>query len=211
MKTIKVLVACEFSGVVRNAFNAYSGIQAISCDLLPAEDGRDDYHYQGNVLDIIDSGWDMMISHQPCTFLANSGVRWLYNKDGSINIKRWKDMEEGAEFFNLLWQYSKIPFRVSENPIQHKHARMLIDKPNQIIQPWMFGHPETKATCLWITTNLPHLQPTNIVSGREQRVHKLPPSADRWKERSRTYSGIAEAMAAQWIPVLVKEFSNDKA
>lgn len=191
----KVLVACEFSGVVREAFNAYHGIKAISCDLLPAEDGRVDYHYQGDVRDIINDGWDMMIAHPPCTRLANSGVRWL--KERGL----WEELWDACKFFNLLLDMD-IPLIAVENPIQHKYARHHIRKYDQIVQPWQFGHGEQKATCLWLK-GLPKLKPTNIVEGREQRVWKESPSENRWMERSRTFSGIAQAMAAQWVPVIL--------
>lgn len=189
-----VLVACEFSGVVREAF-VKQGHYAMSCDLLPTDIPGN--HYQGDVIDTLDDGWDLMIAHPPCTYLANSGVRWLYNKDGSRNEERWQNMLEAAEFFKTLLN-AKIPMIAVENPIQHKYARELINFPyTQIIQPWMFGHGETKATCLWLK-NLPPLVPTNVVDGREGRIHRLPPSEDRWKIRSTTFQGIAEAMAHQW-------------
>lgn len=193
----KVLVACEFSGVVREAFNAYHGIHAISCDLLPAEDGRVDYHYQGDVRDILNNKWDMMIAHPPCTRLANSGVRWL--KERGL----WEELWDACKFFNLLLDMD-IPLIAVENPIQHKYARHHIRKYDQIVQPWQFGHGEQKATCLWLK-GLPKLKPTNIVEGREQRVWKESPSENRWMERSRTFSGIASAMAAQWVPVILGE------
>jgi hypothetical protein len=192
---LKVLIACEFSGRVRDAF-LQRGHDALSCDLLPSESPGP--HYEGDIKDILFSEkWDLMIAHPPCTYLTNSGVRWLYNTDGSRNLKRWRMMEEGVEFFNELLN-AHIPKIAIENPVQHKYARELIkEKYSQIIQPWMFGHGETKKTCLWLK-NLPLLQHTNIVEGREARIHKLPPSEDRWKERSRTYTGIAEAMVSQW-------------
>lgn len=188
---MKILVACEFSGIVREAFNSIHGNYAISCDILPPEDGRTDYHYQGDVRDILKDGWDLMIAHPPCTRLANSGVRWLNERN------LWDEMREAAEFFKLLLNCN-IPKIALENPIMHKYAREIVGrKYDQIIQPWQFGHGEQKATCLWLK-NLPKLTPTNIVSGREQRVWKLPPSENRWAERSRTYPGIAMAMAEQW-------------
>lgn len=197
MKPIKALIACEFSGVVREAFNSYHGVHAISCDILPPEDGRVDYHYQGSVLDIINDGWDIMIFFAPCTYLCNSGVRWL---DKGRNQGRMKLMQDGAEFFNKLLN-ADIPYIAGENPIQHKYARKIIRKYDQIIQPWQFGHGEQKSTCLWLK-GLPKLVPTNIVEGRTQRVWKESPSDTRWMERSRTYSGIAQAMADQWLKVL---------
>jgi hypothetical protein len=182
---MKVLVACEYSGVVRDAF-LRAGHYALSCDLLPCESTASGDHYQGDVRDVLDHGWDLMIAHPPCTHLAVSGARWF--KDKQV------EQAEALDFVRLLLD-APIKRIALENPISIISSR--IRKPDQIIQPWMFGHGETKATCLWLK-NVPLLQPTNIVSGREQRVHKMPPSPDRWKERSRTYQGIADAMAAQW-------------
>lgn len=180
---MKVLIACEFSGIVREAFKA-KGHDAMSCDLLPSEiPGK---HYQGDVKDIINDNWDLMVAHPPCTHLAVSGARWF--KDKQVEQK------EALDFVRFLMN-ANIPKIVIENPISiiSSHIR----KPDQIIQPWQFGHGETKATCLWLK-NLPKLQPTNIVDGRKDRIHKLPPSETRWKERSRTYTGIAQGMAEQW-------------
>ena len=186
---MKVLIACEYSGVVRDAFAA-RGHEAYSCDLLPTE--KPGNHYQGNVFDILYDGWDLMIAHPPCTYLANSGVRWL--KD---NNQRWNDMVDAAIFFRALLK-APINKIAIENPIMHKYGINEIgQKYSQIIQPWQFGHGETKATCLWLK-RLPVLLPTKIVSGREQRVWKMHPGPDRWKERSRTFQGIADAMAKQW-------------
>jgi site-specific DNA-cytosine methylase len=182
---MKILVACEYSGVVRDAF-LRAGHYALSCDLLPCESTASGDHYQGDVRDVLDHGWDLMIAHPPCTHLAVSGARWF--KDKQV------EQAEALDFVRLLLD-APIKRIALENPISIISSR--IRKPDQIIQPWMFGHGETKATCLWLK-NVPLLQPTNIVSGREQRVHKMPPSPDRWKERSRTYQGIADAMAAQW-------------
>jgi hypothetical protein len=185
---MRVLVACEFSGVIRRAFRKY-GHDAWSCDLLPAEDSQE-FHYQGDCLDFAYAGesasWDLMIAHPPCTHLAVSGARWFNGKA--------KEQADALNFVVDLMR-SPIPRIAIENPISIISSR--IRKPDQIIQPWMFGHGETKATCLWLK-NLPLLKPTNIVEGREARVHKMPPSKNRWKERSRTYEGIAEAMATQW-------------
>jgi len=150
-------------------------------------------HIVGNVLKILNDGWDLMIAHPPCTYLCNSGVSWLH-KDES----RFKKMEDAALFFKKLLESNAVAKICLENPIMHKYAKEIIGvKQDQIIQPWQFGHGETKATCLWLK-GLPKLQPTNIVEGREQRLHRLPPSPDRWKLRSKTYQGIAEAMAEQW-------------
>ena len=180
---MKVLVACEFSGVVRDAFRA-KGHEAWSCDLLPSGDGH--YHIQGDVLGCIGGNWDLMIAHPPCTHLAVSGARWFKDKV--------KEQAEALEFVRRLMD-TPIERIAIENPISVISSR--IRKPDQIIQPWQFGHGETKATCLWLK-NLPKLIPTNVVEGREARVHKMPPSPDRAKLRSITYQGIAEAMADQW-------------
>lgn len=180
---MNILIACEFSGVVRDAFTAF-GHYAVSCDLLPTE--RPGRHYRGDVLDILKDGWDLMIAHPPCTHLAVSGARWFKYKQ--------KEQQEALDFVRLLME-APIHKICLENPISIISTR--IRRPDQIIQPWQFGHGETKATCLWLK-NLPALRPTNIVEGRESRVHRMPPSKDRWKLRSITYSGIAEAMAEQW-------------
>jgi hypothetical protein len=186
----RVLIACEFSGVVRRAFRAL-GHEAYSCDLLPAEDGHWD-HVQADLYKFLprSNGWDLMIAHPPCTHLAVSGARWF--KD-----KHW-EQQAALRFVHFLLD-QPIPHIALENPISIISSR--IRKPDQIIQPWQFGHGETKATCLWLK-NLPKLVPTNIVEGREARIHKMPPGPDRWKERSRTFQGIADAMAAQWGAVL---------
>ena len=190
------LVGCEFTGSVRRAFRAL-GHDAWSCDLLPAADGSP-HHIQGSVLDHLDDGWDAAIFHPPCTFLANSGVRWLYGGKGKVrDPARWAQMESGARFFKALLD-CKIARKAIENPIIHSHAKVIIGRDaDQIIQPWMFGHGETKATCLWLD-GLPKLQPTRIVDGRQPRVHFASPGPDRWKERSVTLPGIAAAWAAQW-------------
>jgi hypothetical protein len=186
---MRVLVACEFSGIVRDAF-IKRGHDAWSCDLLPTE--KKGPHLQCDVLDILDEGWDLMIAHPPCTFLCNSGVCWLH-KDKS----RWGKMKDGALFFKKLLN-CKIDKICIENPIMHKYAKEIIGANfTQSVQPWQFGHGETKRTCLWLK-GLPNLTPTKIVEGREQRLHYLPPSKDRWKLRSMTYPGIAKAMAKQW-------------
>lgn len=181
---MRVLVACEFSGIVRDAFRA-RGHSALSCDLLPSESDVI-HHYQGDVRDIINDGWDLMIAHPPCTHLAVSGARWFKDKR--------QEQAAALEFVRFLLN-APIPRIALENPVSVISTR--IRKPEQIIQPWQFGHGETKAICLWLK-NLPSLVPTNIVEGREARVHRMPPSPDRWKHRSRFYTGIAEAMADQW-------------
>lgn len=181
---MKVLIGCEYSGIVRSSFEK-RGHFVVSCDLLPSE--IPGCHYKGNVLDIINMGWDLGIFFPPCTHLCVSGARWFKDKK--------QEQEESVYFVKQLLLWSKIPKICIENPVGILSTR--IRKPNQIIQPWQFGHGETKATCLW-TEGLPDLIPTNIVSGREARIHKMPPHPDRWKERSRTYQGIADAMAEQW-------------
>jgi hypothetical protein len=181
---MRVLVACEFSGTVREAFRE-RGHDAWSCDLLPT-DRPSEFHIQGDVLNHLDKGWDLMIAHPPCTHLAVSGARWWAYKG--------KEQEEALRFVRQLME-APIPKIAIENPVSI--ISTAIRKPDQIIQPWQFGHGETKATCLWLK-NLKLLTPTNIVEGREAKVHRMPPGKDRWKKRSVTYEGIAKAMAAQW-------------
>lgn len=182
---MKILVACEYSGTVRDAFIA-KGHDAMSCDLLPTD--KPGPHYQGDVRDVLDYPWDLAICHPPCTALSVSGSRHFESKrmDGR--------QQSGASFFMLFTKIS-IPRVAIENPVSIMST--LYRKPDQIIQPWQFGHGETKATCLWLK-GLPILQPTDIVDGRENRIHRMPPSPDRWKERSKTFEGIAAAMAEQW-------------
>lgn len=195
-KPLKVLVACEYSGAVRDAFIS-AGHDAISCDLLPTE--KHGPHYQGDVFDIINSGFDLMIAHPPCTHLAVSGARWFKEKQ--------EQQKEALDFVRRLMD-ANIRHIAIENPVSIISSQ--IRKPDQTIQPWMFGHGETKATCLWLK-NLPKLKATNIVEGREQRVWLLPPGPDRWKERSRTFEGIAKAMADQWSnPVYQTTLFNGK-
>lgn len=181
---MRVLVACEFSGIVREAFRK-RGHDAYSCDLLSDEKGGE-HHYRCDVRAHLWDGWDMMIAHPPCTHLAVSGARWFRDKQ--------REQEEALEFVRELMDFPIARICI-ENPISiiSSHIR----KPDQIIQPWWFGHGETKATCLWLK-NLPKLVPTDIVAGREARVHRMAPGPDRWKERSRTLQGIADAMAQQW-------------
>lgn len=180
---MRVLVACEYSGRVRDAFVS-RGHFAMSCDLLPTESLG--LHWMGDVRDIIGDGWDLMIAHPPCTHLAVSGSRWFADKQA--------EQAEALDFVRMLMA-APIPCIAIENPVSVISSR--IRKPDQIIQPWMFGHGETKATCLWLK-GLPKLTPTNVVEGREAKVHRMPPGPDRWKNRSRTYQGIADAMAQQW-------------
>ena len=180
---MRVLVACEFSGAVREAFRA-RGHDAWSCDLLPTEvPGQ---HIVGDVLEVLGDGWDLMVAHPPCTHLAVSGARW------------WKDKaQEQADALEFVRALMAAPIdRIAlENPISKISSA--IRKPDQIVQPWQFGHGETKATCLWLK-GLPKLQPTDVVEGREPKVHHMAPGPNRWRERSRTYAGIAKAMAQQW-------------
>lgn len=181
---MRVLVACEFSGVVRRAFRAL-GHDAWSCDLLPAEDGSA-HHFQRDVFSIPLHSWDLLICHPPCTHLSVSGARWFKDKQ--------EEQKEALLFVRLLLD-APVQRIALENPISIISSR--IRKPDQIIQPWQFGHGETKATCLWLK-GLPKLIPTNVVDGRKARVHRMPPGPDRWKERIRTFEGIAQAMAEQW-------------
>lgn len=207
--SLRILVACEYSGVVREAFRA-KGHYAVSCDILPSEDGSI-HHYQGDVRDILSDPWDLMVAHPPCTYLCNSGVRWLYKPDPLASnrkvkaMDRWRDMRDGAAFFKLL-QDAPIPFIAIENPVMHRHARELVyDWPTCSVQPWQFGHLEKKRTMFWLK-NLPPLVPTTdllaeteaLPMKEQQKVFYASPKADRWKDRSRTYKGIAEAMADQW-------------
>lgn len=207
---MKVLIACEYSGTVRDAFIA-RGHDAMSCDILPSD--KKGPHYQGDVFDIINDGWDMMIAHPPCTYLCNSGVCWLHKQDGRIN-----KMKAGAEFFKKLLE-SDIFYIAVENPIMHKYAKEIIGQgPDQIIQPWMFGHKEKKATGLWLK-GLPNLSRTTNLKDEtdalpievQQRIHWQPPGKDRWKIRSTTFKGIAMAMAKQWGDLEEYEDQNDYA
>jgi site-specific DNA-cytosine methylase len=182
---MRVLIACEYSGAVRDAFTR-GGHDAMSCDLLPAE--TPGQHYQGDVRDVLDYPWDLMIAHPPCTHLSVSGARHFAEK-------RMDGRQQSAVSFFMALARAPIPKIAIENPVCIM-SRMW-RKPDQVIQPWQFGHGETKATCLWLK-GLPLLRHTQIVEGRENRIHRMPPSADRWKERSRTFAGIAEAMASQW-------------
>jgi hypothetical protein len=200
---VRVLVGCEYSGIVRRAFNAL-GHDAWSCDFLPAEDGSN-RHFLGDVRDYLGMGWDLVaVMHPPCTRLCNSGVRWLSAPPPGKTLEQmWSELDDAARLFSDLWNADEthgIPRICIENPVMHKHAKSRIRKYAdfaQSIQPWQFGHGETKRTCLWLK-NLPPLEPTNVVEGREQRIHRMSPGPNRWKERSRFFKGIAEAMAAQW-------------
>jgi hypothetical protein len=186
---MRVLIGCESSGAVRRAFRAL-GHDAWSCDILPADDG-DRHHIQGDVREVMGMGWDLGIFHPPCTRLCNSGVRWLAERD------LWAEMREGAALF-LSCLNAPIERVAVENPVMHGHAREIIGRRADFtVQPWQFGHGETKRTCFW-TRGLPDLIATDVVAGREARIHKASPGPDRWKLRSVTYPGIAAAMAAQW-------------
>ena len=203
---MKVLIACEYSGAVRDAF-IKQGHDAMSCDLLPTDVGGP--HYQGSVTDILNDGWDLMIAHPPCTYLAVSGNRWLYNKDGSKNEERWDNRREALDFVRLLMN-APIERIAVENPVSFISSE--IRKPDQIIQPWQFGDEAQKTTCLWLK-NLPKLKPTKIVgkgefvtfkSGKKhpawyaEAFAKAKTKAERQKLRSKTFQGIADAMAEQW-------------
>jgi hypothetical protein len=195
----RVLIGCEFSGAVRREFRL-RGFDAWSCDLLAADDGSS-FHVQGDVRERLLDGWDLGIFHPPCTRLTNSGVRWLHERD------LWTELDESAAFFRELLD-APIAIIAVENPIPHKYALERIGrKYDQIIQPWQFGHGEVKATCLWLR-NLPHLVPTNIVEGRVARVHREAPHPDRWKRRSITLPGIAQAFAEQWGAHIRKELER---
>ena len=182
---MRVLVACEYSGTVRDAFVA-RGHDALSCDLLPTD--KPGAHYKGDIRNVLDYPWDLMIAHPPCTHIAVSGAR-------HFPAKREDGRQQDAIDFFMMLVNANIPLIAIENPVSIMST--VYRKPDQIIQPWQFGHGETKATCLWLK-GLPKLIPTNVVEGRENRIHRMPPSPDRWKLRSKTFQGIADAMAAQW-------------
>jgi len=205
----RVLIACEFSGIVRRAF-AHRGHDAWSCDLLPAED-RSNKHIVGDVRDILGDGWDLLIvAHPPCTRLCNSGVRWLsVPPPGKSAEQMQAELVEGAALFSACWN-APIERVAVENPIMHRHAKALIEnyrEPAQWLQPFQFGHDETKRVGLWLK-NLPPLTPTDIVEGRRARVHRMTgwqPQETRRRERSRFFPGIAAAMADQWGDLLVDD------
>jgi hypothetical protein len=197
---LRVLVACEYSGRVRDAF-IRRGHDAISCDLLPTE--QPGPHIQGDVRPLLRERWDVVIAHPPCTYLCNSGVRWLYTETGTLNLPRWESMREAVDFF-LICLNANAPCVAVENPVMHKHARDRlhqygVEGPSFTVQPWQFGDNEKKRTCFW-TRGLFHLHPTSKLDGSTaaQSVHKAPPGPDRWKDRSRTFHGIAEALAEQY-------------
>jgi hypothetical protein len=196
---MRVLIGCEHTGTVRRAFAA-RGHDAWSVDLLPADD-RSNRHIVGDIRDYLGDGWDLlMVAHPPCTRLCNSGVRWLSKPPpGKTADQMQAELVEGAALFSACWN-APIERVCVENPVMHKYAKALIvgyQPPAQSIQPWQFGHGEVKRTCFWLR-NLPPLVPTNIVAGRVPRVHHASPSPDRWKERSRFFDGVAQAMADQW-------------
>ena len=192
---MRILIACEYSGIVRDAFIA-RGHDAVSCDLLPTESPGP--HIEGDARPLLRERWDMVIAHPPCTFLANSGVRWLVNPGGAdaerAKFLRRRDMEKAADFFRACLD-ANAPSVAVENPVIHGHARL--PKPSFTVQPWQFGHGECKRICFW-TRGLPPLRPTKIVEGRAQRVANMAPGPHRQKERARFYPGIAAAMADQW-------------
>ena len=197
---MKVLVACEFSGIVRDAFRA-RGHDAVSCDLDPTE--RDGPHIQGDVIPLLNRGWDLLIAHPPCTYLTNAGVRHLHSvvsRNGKLpqvhGTARFEAMRKAAEFF-LAFKNAPIDRICIENPIPHHYATDIVGKYDQLVQPWMFGHDETKAVCLWLK-GLPKLRDTKVTYGNTHRVHMMSPGPNRAKERSRFFTGIAAAMATQW-------------
>lgn len=200
--TKRILVACEYSGRVRDAFRA-RGYDAVSCDLLPSE--APGPHIQGDVLALLREPWALVVAHPPCTYLANSGVRWLQPKDSDDMVERirvaerWDNMRAGAAFF-LACLNANAPRVAVENPVMHGHARDLVgSRPSFTVQPWQFGDDFKKRTCFW-TRGLPPLRPTSQLDGTTARAdcHMAPPGPDRWKDRSRTYPGIARAIAEQW-------------
>lgn len=208
MKALRVLVACEYSGIVRRAFDAL-GHDVWSCDLLPAED-RSNRHIQGDVRDILADGWDLLIvAHPPCTRLCNSGVRWLSVPPRGKSVEQMRDeLRAGAELFSDCWN-APVPRVAVENPVMHRHAKALIrnyEAPSQTVQPWWFGDPQFKATSFYLR-GLPKLEATQRLmpprAGTEEhrrwsRVHRMPPGPDRAKERARFFPGVAAAMAEQW-------------
>lgn len=216
MRRLKILVGCEFSGIVRDEFRKL-GHDAWSCDLLPCESDPA-FHIQGDLLTVLNMGWDLGIFHPHCRFLNKAGMRWLY-KDGKRWLKdkagkvigenprnpwRWEQMEEAVRFFTACLN-APIASVCVENSEMHPYALALIgERPAQSVQPWQFGHGEVKESCYWLR-NLPPLVSTNIVEGRKPRVHHVSPGPDRWKERSRTLKGLAEAMALQWSAFLVNQ------
>jgi hypothetical protein len=189
---MRILISCEYSGIVRDAFKAL-GHEAMSCDLLPTDSPGN--HYKGDVRDVLDYPWDLMIAHPPCTHLSVSGAR-------HFTEKRVDGRQQSAVSFFMMLAKSDIPMIAIENPVCIMSS--LYRKPDQIIHPWQYGHGETKSTCIWLK-NLPALKPTNVVDGRDDRIHKMSPGPDRGKECSKTYQGIADAMANQWGGLMNKQ------
>lgn len=196
---LRVLIACEFSGIVREAF-ATLGHDAWSCDLLPTEiPGQ---HFQQDVLPVLEQRWDLLIAHPPCTFLCNSGVRWMVSK-GVLDLGRLNAMKIGCDLFGAFYHAKHIKHRAVENPVMHHYAADYLQDKWQVpkftcsYQPWQHGHGEVKRSCLWLH-NLPPLEPSEIVSGRDPKVHHASPGPNRGRERSRTLKGVARAMATQW-------------
>lgn len=211
------LIACEESQTITIELRKM-GIEAFSCDIQPCSGGHPEWHIQGDAIKEAYSGkYSAMIAHPPCTFISNSGVGWLYNKDGTKNIDRWQKLHEGCDLFKMLL-YAPIKYKAIENPIPHKYAVELIGrKYDQLIQPYMFGEPESKATCFWLE-GFPKLIETNNIKeewqqlpkNRAQRIHYLPPGPERAKLRSKTFKGIAEAIATQWGGFLINKFGGLK-
>jgi len=204
--SIKVLIGCETSGTVRDAFLA-RGFDAWSNDVLPDERGSN-RHIRGDIREVLGYGWDFLgVFHPPCKRLCNSGVRWLsVPPPGRTYEEMWRELDEGAALFSSVWN-APVPHVAVENPVMHRHAKERIvgyEPFAQSVQPWEYGHPETKRTCLWLR-NLPLLEPTDIVAGREARVHHASPGPDRWRERSRFFPGIAAAMAQRWGDHLIEQ------
>jgi len=204
MKKKNILIACEYSGTVRDCF-LKSGHNAISCDILPTE--KHGPHHHGDVVEILyKKKWDLIIAHPPCTYMTNSGVRWLYKQGTKTrDKKRWTKLQNAAKFFRLFLDHPCEKIAI-ENPIPHRHAVELIGKKyTQIIHPYQFGHMEKKSTCLWLK-GLPELKPTNDVKNQmmklpkkeQNKIHYMSPGPYRWKKRSTTYQGIAQAMSDQW-------------
>lgn len=191
---MKVLIACEYSGTVRDAF-INAGHDAISCDLLPTD--KPGPHYEGSVLDILYQDWDMIIAHPPCTFLCNSGVRWFFTDNKEYNTERLINMSYAIKFFYLFYNHPFCKRIAIENPVPHKHAKL--PAHSQTIQPYEFGHTTSKRTCLWLK-GLPLLKPTSSIlkENRTYEIHQATPGPGRWKVRSKTFNGIADAMAKQW-------------
>jgi hypothetical protein len=222
---MRVLVACEYSGVVRDAFRAL-GHDAQSCDLLPSEGDPDGIHWQCDILDLLDGGWDLMVAHPPCTYLSNSGVKHLYiggRKENGRNEENWELMEQGAEFFNAVAD-APIPRKAIENPVMHPHAQKLVGgKATQYVQPWWFGSKKNKATGFRLI-ELPPLVKTNVVGPMPKSVKKgtaeyrswhecwyMSPGKDRGHKRAKTNKAIADALAIQWGGLELQEFGEYRA